>query len=104
MWCEGLAGFEPAFSCLKWGMCLGYPDSTWENGPDGVPLHYVLDRCASFISFFIIITFVITMNNDNNVNDNTNSMAAYFIPTANLTNTIYLPTQMSVSSINFPIK
>ncbi|KAI1007193.1 hypothetical protein K3495_g1026 [Podosphaera aphanis] len=40
MWCEGLAGFEPAFSCLKWGMCLGYPDSTWENGPDGVPHHH----------------------------------------------------------------
>ncbi|KAI0993840.1 hypothetical protein K3495_g14344 [Podosphaera aphanis] len=40
IWCEGLAGFEPAFSCLKWGMCLGYPDSTWENGPDGVPHHH----------------------------------------------------------------
>ncbi|KAI1003828.1 hypothetical protein K3495_g4391 [Podosphaera aphanis] len=40
MWCEGLTGFEPAFSCLKWGMCLGYPDSTWENGPDGVPHHH----------------------------------------------------------------
>ncbi|KAI0996984.1 hypothetical protein K3495_g11196 [Podosphaera aphanis] len=40
MWCEGLAGFEPAFSCLKWGMSLDYPDSTWENGPDGVPHHH----------------------------------------------------------------
>ena len=23
----GLAGFKPAFSCLRWGMCRSYPDS-----------------------------------------------------------------------------
>ncbi|KAI0999582.1 hypothetical protein K3495_g8613 [Podosphaera aphanis] len=40
MWLTGLTGFESAFSCLEWGMCPRCPDSTWENGPDGVPHHY----------------------------------------------------------------
>ncbi|KAI1006569.1 hypothetical protein K3495_g1652 [Podosphaera aphanis] len=49
MWCEGLAGFEPAFSCLKWGMCPSCPDSTWENGPDGVPHHHPTHGVLSYI-------------------------------------------------------
>ncbi|KAI0991854.1 hypothetical protein K3495_g16333, partial [Podosphaera aphanis] len=39
-WLTGLTGFEPAFSCLEWGMCPSCPDSTWENGPDDAPLHH----------------------------------------------------------------
>lgn len=37
---DGSAGFEPPISCLKWGRCPSYPDSTWEIDPDGMPLHH----------------------------------------------------------------
>ncbi|KAI6245646.1 hypothetical protein HI914_05938 [Erysiphe necator] len=29
--------FEPTISHLKLGRCPGYPDSTWEMGPDYIP-------------------------------------------------------------------
>ena len=51
-WYAGLVGFEPAFSCLKWSMCLSYPDSTWENSPESVPLHHptLLNDVSALIS------------------------------------------------------
>ena len=36
----GFYRIRPAFFCLKWGRCSSDPESNWENGPNGVPLHH----------------------------------------------------------------
>ncbi|RKF76825.1 hypothetical protein GcM1_224048 [Golovinomyces cichoracearum] len=33
-------------------MCPSYPNSTWENGPDGIPLYHPTEDCIKW-TFFI---------------------------------------------------
>ena len=40
VWFVGFTELELAFSCLEWGRCSSYLESTWGNGPNGVPLHH----------------------------------------------------------------